>query len=494
MKLGYLIVVMFVLLSLSFGEMYEYRGVVFYPNGSQNVEISKLYVDYENPKSFSIYIYYRNISTYIPYPKNITIDLPPKKFNLSITISANKINDDEWEVYYKIINNYPYDILFNVSFPDGFNIKNISVLVPAHFYKIITLSKIDSSSTLYFGEHNISFEVPEKVKIRYSLSIPFSIIKSNRILSNGSVEWTAIYTIKNDKTVPLNVNVSYWAKVNNKKINFGNYTYILNPNENITESFNIISDDVPIFYLKFYAWRDIYKNITIKPALRVGNSYIIGLAKVDGINFSTSFSEKMKKNKKIEINKYNNIITTERKNTQEKIGVNNKKEIKNNYPQNNTEQKTSNTKTTSKNENDKKNKKRKYSIVIDEKKVKDIVIATTTTTTTTLTIMLIPPLLRRTADIADKGIFTIKELEELHSIVYVPEGCELGNLLPGGIVIVELNEVEKDLARDLHEIYDIPLNSAKAIILGVRHGGRIFLSDAKAYKIALKIGLEAYHF
>ncbi|CAB3289907.1 conserved protein of unknown function [Methanocaldococcus lauensis] len=482
MKLVYLIVALFVLLSLIYGEIYEYREVVFYPNGSQNVDISKLYINYENPESFNIYIYYGNISIYIPYPKNITINLPPKKFNLSITISANKISEREWEVYYKIINNYSYDILFNVSFPDGFNIKNISVLVPAHSYKIITLSKIDSSPTLYFGEHNISFEVPGKVKIRYSLPIPFSIIKSNRILSNGSIEWIAIYTIKNDKSVSLNVNVSYWAKVNNRKINFGNYTYILNPNENISESFNIISDEVPIFYLKLYAWRDIDENITIKPVLKVGNSYIIGLAKVEGINFTTSFSKKMNINK----------IPTKKKNTREKIRVINKEKIKSRSLKYNLKQKTSNTKTTSEN---KKMEIMKFPlvIVIDKKKVKDAIIVTTTTAST-LMIIFIPPLFRRTPDIADNGIFTIEDLEKLHTTVYVPEGCELGNFLPGGIVIVELNEVEKDLARDLHEIYNIPLNSAKAIVLGIKYGGRVFLSDVKSQEIALKIGLEVYPF
>lgn len=108
--------------------------------------------------------------------------------------------------------------------------------------------------------------------------------------------------------------------------------------------------------------------------------------------------------------------------------------------------------------------------------------------------MLIPPIFRRRSYIVDKGIFSIKDLELLSGTVYVPEGCKLGNILPGGITIIKLTDVEKDLARDLHEIYDIPLNSAKAIILGVKYGGRVFLSDKKAYDVAVEIGLEAYLF
>ena len=474
--------------------MYEYRGVVFYPNGSQTVDISKLYVDYDNANSFSIYVFYRNNTYYLPYPKNITVDLPPQKFNISITISANRIGESDWKVYYKITNNYPYNILFNISFPEGFSIKNTSILVPANSYKIITLSKTLNADTLYFGESNVSFEVPATVKIRYSLPIPFSIIKSNRILYNGSIEWTATYIIKNDKTVPLNVNVSYWAVINNKKINFGNYSYTLNPNENITQSFKLISDDVPIFYLKFYAWRDIYENIKIKPALKVDNSYIVGIGKVEGLSFNIPYIEKNEEKKENE---------KEEKKEKREEGKEKSSKITKQIQRQKAEEKekttqSENKKESSKNEMYEQQEERKYPVIIkkkDEEKIKKVAAATVATiTTTSLTLMLIPPIFRRRPDIADKGVFTIEELEILNSTVYIPEGCELGKILPGGITIITLTDAEKELARDLHEIYDIPLNSAKAIILGVRYEGRVFLSNKKAHKVAIEIGLEAYLF
>ncbi|WP_064496816.1 hypothetical protein [Methanocaldococcus jannaschii] len=475
-----IIILFFAFISLSFGEIYEYRGVVFYPNGSQTVDVSKLHIDYENPDAFSIYISYRNSSFYLPYSKNITLNLPPKKFNISITISASRISRDEWRVYYKIINNYPYSILFNISFPGGFNIKNASVLVPAKSYKIITLSKIQNSNILYFGDSNISFEVPAKLMIRYSLPIPFSIIKSNKILSNGSIEWTAIYIIKNDKNVSLNVNASYWAVVNNTKIDFGNYSYIIEPNENVSQSFNITSDYVPIFYLKFYAWRDVYETIKIKPAIKVDNSYIIGIGKVEGLSFNIPY--------------YNYMEREIKKKKEEKENEESSKTI-NQMQRHKKEEKsqTQETKKPSKNEMNKQEKERKYPLIIEEK-FKKVAAAIATVTTTSITAMLIPPIFRRRSYIVDKGIFSIKDLELLSGTVYVPEGCKLGNILPGGITIIKLTDVEKDLARDLHEIYDIPLNSAKAIILGVKYGGRVFLSDKKAYDVAVEIGLEAYLF
>ncbi|MEO2116851.1 MAG: hypothetical protein ABGW92_00385 [Methanocaldococcus sp.] len=483
-------------LSLCFGEMYEYRGVVFYPNGSQTIEVSKLYVDYPNPNTFGIYVFYRNTSHYLPYPKNITLTLPPQKFNISIFISSDRISQNEWMVYYKIVNNYPYDINFNITLPNGFNIKNTSILVPANSYKTIILSKKLNSNTLYFGDSNVSFEIPAIVKIRYSLSIPFSIMKSNKILDNNSIEWTATYVIKNNKNISLNVNVSYWAIVNDNRINFGNYSYILNPNENITQSFNLISDDVPIFYLKFYAWRDIYKTIKVKPALKVNNSYIIGMGKVKGKSFSISFIKSPVHHKKKPTKK-----KTQYKNTENEVSPNiaethNPKKVKTTQTHGTTQSKK---KEEVSSEN--KNEERRYPLIIRQifkEKVKNPVVAVSaaiTTTSTSLILMLLPPLfLRRHPDISDKGVFTIEELEMLNSWVYVPEGCKLGKILPSGITIVKLSDSEKALARELHEVYDIPLNSAKAIILGVKYGGRVFLSDERAYRLAIRIGLEAYIF
>ena len=157
-----------------------------------------------------------------------------------------------------------------------------------------------------------------------------------------------------------------------------------------------------------------------------------------------------------------------------------------------------NKKESSKNEMYEQQEERKYPVIIkkkDEEKIKKVAAATVATiTTTSLTLMLIPPIFRRRPDIADKGVFTIEELEILNSTVYIPEGCELGKILPGGITIITLTDAENELARDLHEIYDIPLNSAKTIILGVRYGGRVFLSNKKAWRLAVKIGLEAYLF
>jgi hypothetical protein len=503
------------ILPMAFGEIYEYRDVIFYPNGSQTVGISKLYINYTDTEAFNIYIFYRNITANLPYPKTVVVDLPQQKFNISIVISAKRVKIDEWEVYYKIINNYPYDILFNVTFPDGFSAKNLSILIPANSERTITLSKTLYSNTLHFGESNITFEVPAVVKIIYSTSIPFSIIKSNRILDNGSVEWEAIYIIKNNKPFPLNVTAFYWGELDNKKVVFGNYSYTLNPNQNVTERFFIISDKIPIFYIKIYTWREIYKNITIKPALKVDNSYIIGKAVVKDAKFSMEYvrkhahiiqpninqeikEEESKKEEKKEESK-------QKSNTARTSGGGNHRGRETIYKFSNTKNETQ----TSQNDmrmimfpliiKKAKESKIKYNesnnITINETKDKkpldkrEIIITVTVTTAPMLSLTIaIPLLFKRRPKMAGRRLLFDKFL---HKPIYAPEGCKLGKLLPNEVTIVKLTEDEKELARDLHEIYDIPLNSAKAIVLGVKYGGKVFLSDKKAYDLAVKIGLDA---
>ncbi|ACX72283.1 conserved hypothetical protein [Methanocaldococcus vulcanius M7] len=493
MKISVLIgslVLCILLLSLNFGEIYEYRGVVFYPNGSQNISISKLSFNYENSDMFNLYIFYRNQTFYLPYAENCTFNLPPEKFNISIIISADRASIDKYIIYYKIVNNYPYNISFNISFPSGFNIKNSTVEVPARSYKIITLSKIQNSDFLYFGKSNISFEVPSTLLLRYSVSIPFSITKSNRVLNNGSVEWIAVYTIRNTKNVSLNINASYWAVLDNKKINFGNYSFVLEPGKNISKSFVIINNGtVPAFYLKFYAWRDVLERIKIKPAIKVGNAYVVGIGEVGEASFNIPYTQHHGGESEVVVHKEenNNIIENNK---------NKNKEIKNSNNQNVPKKENENKKTENPNEITPPHNLKKYPAIvknIKKDKAKITAITVATITTTSITLMLIPPIFRRRSFIADKGVFSIDELEFLCGVVYVPEGCELGNILPGGLTIVQLSESEKEIARDLHEIYEIPLNSAKAIVIGVKYGGKLYLSNKKACEIAVKVGLEAYY-
>ena len=106
-------------------------------------------------------------------------------------------------------------------------------------------------------------------------------------------------------------------------------------------------------------------------------------------------------------------------------------------------------------------------------------------------IFFIIPLILFRVDVVDNGEITPPEMSMLMSTVYVPEGCKIGKVLPGGIVRVK---ADRELCTYLCETYDIPPSSAKAITIALGMGGlaRVILQDERAYDLAIKMGLNAF--
>ena len=51
---------------------------------------------------------------------------------------------------------------------------------------------------------------------------------------------------------------------------------------------------------------------------------------------------------------------------------------------------------------------------------------------------------------------------------------------------------DERLVKDIQKL-GIPLNSARTIAYALQHGGRVFLTDKKAYKLAKYLKLEAVY-
>ena len=276
-------------------QMYKYDDVVFYPNGTQHINISKLYVDGNNLKEtltgdvLEVRILYKNQSFLIvKFDKNTTFDLPVRNINLSISISATKIDRDTWKVKYTVLNNYDREIPLNISFPPGYNLKNTSTTVPGNSSIDIYLYKTSSSNTLYFEDSYISYRIPSKIEIIYTPSVPISIEKSNRIVNN-SIKWIANYSICNNINISLKANILLWADINNKSIILGNLSNItIPPNSTYAIIRSIYSDEVPIFYSSEYIWNKTEDKIVMIPLLRTNNTYVVGKAKVKGQVFHYS--------------------------------------------------------------------------------------------------------------------------------------------------------------------------------------------------------------
>ena len=423
------------LLGSTNAEIYEYVDVVFYSNGSQDVNECKLYIDVDDLKEefgnelLQVYIIYKNQKFSIPQlNKDVTFDLPVEGIDLSINISATKENTTTWKVIYTVINKYNIKVPVNISFPEGYSLKNASIVVPSKSYISVILYKNYTLNTLYFEDSNISYQIPSEIEVYYIPSIPISIEKSYRVLDihNNSYEWIAKYSLYNNIDISLNANISLWAYVDGKYIDLGNISNIyLPPNSTYEVTRSIPSDSAPIFYIKGYIWNKTERGILILPALKVKDNYIIGTAKVKGQVFY-----------------YPPTLTP----INEIFGIKIKK-------------------------------------VSSEREV-----AILSLSAFVLNLIIIPLLpLCLPPHIVDNSYSLLNTCRSIGRI-YIPDGVELGDLIPSNASIIRPNN--HHLISLISKSFDIPINSAKALAIAIQHGGILKTIDRKTYEIALKLGID----
>jgi len=72
--------------------------------------------------------------------------------------------------------------------------------------------------------------------------------------------------------------------------------------------------------------------------------------------------------------------------------------------------------------------------------------------------------------------------------IYVPEGIRLKEPLPLNIHVVRPRD---SLVSLISRSFKIPVNSAKALVIAIEHGGVLKTTNRKTYEIALKLGMDA---
>ncbi|MBW9222380.1 hypothetical protein KKP97_04950 [Methanothermococcus sp. SCGC AD-155-C09] len=515
-----LFLIFLTMLTITTAEIYQYDDVVFYPNGSQYINISKLYVDIDDLKNISnedmlqVYIIYKNQSFLIPQLKNnITFDLPVEEVDLYINISATKESANTWKVTYTIENKYNTRVPINISFPTGYSLSNTSIVVSGNNSSSVFLYKNSPLNTLYFGDSNISYRIPSKIDVIYTPIIPISIEKSNRILNNNSIEWTANYSIYNNKNIFIMANISLWADVGNITIDLGNIPNVnLTPNSTYSTVHKIHSDEVPVFYIKLYAWNKTQKNIVILPALRVNSSYIIDISKVKGRNFSykppvsdesdgdeeeepieESISEEeepiSEEEEPVEEPTSSEEPTEEPTSEEEPTSSEEPTEEPTSEEEEPVEEPTSDEEPTEEPTSGEEEGESYYILGIEIKKLsnpKDIAIFSLSIFTLNLIIIPLFPLYLP-PNILD-NIYSLLNTYGSIRRVYFPDGIRLEGPLPLNIFVVHPND---HLVSLISRSFNIPLNSAKALAMAIEHGGILKTTDKKTYEIALKIGINA---
>ncbi len=96
----------------------------------------------------------------------------------------------------------------------------------------------------------------------------------------------------------------------------------------------------------------------------------------------------------------------------------------------------------------------------------------------------LPPLLKPPTAVADSPLAALRAGGFRRIILPIRVA---GRTLPGGVVF---SYADPELAREIHEIYDIPLSSAEAIAIAIVEKAHLTVSNEKAYYVAMKLGLK----
>ncbi|WP_456472638.1 hypothetical protein [Methanocaldococcus sp.] len=414
---------------------FEYRVTIFYPNGDQYISIDKIIIN--NTNNFEIIYYYRNETIFLPPNSYKVVSLKPKKFNISIYVDVNRKNEYYCNLKY-IIHNY-------YKFPINVSIGSKSITIPGESRGEISFILYNPSYLVRVNNTFISFKVYELAKIREYVPININILKK---FSNG--KWFVVYNITNPNPHPINISAEFWASVGHNKIYLGQYNGTIN--KYLNKSFSLVSDKIPIFFIKCKAWVEYYKNITVLPAYKENSRYIIGRAIILGGSYYIPYS--------------GNIIIKEKpKKENKKEGS--KKEGKKNNLVNKENKKESSKKEKPKKESKKEEIILKYPLIIaiNKNNIKGVLLGT---------------LLPMGIGII---IFVLFFKRPIYSSIHIKNAEFVGQY--------KFNYSELEIIEYISEYFDITINSAKAIYLAIKYNGIVITNEKNTYELAKSFGIES---
>ena len=498
MRLLVCLVLIFALIPVSANELIEYRNVVFYPNGTQSVFKDVLIANVT--EQFGVSIDYAGRSFYISSPGSYTFDLPLKQFNVSVNISV-----EGQKVVYEIENGYDFtlNVYANITdtagtpqcgdyclnaVRDGVDINADFSIPPKSKAKLYIVPP--SSGTFEVGDSYLNFSFVGIASVNVTKPVLVSIKKGR-----GDSTWFAEFLVRNDNDVDVSAQIETWYEVNGNRYDLSNYSVVIKSNGSWKTSNEIRCAGVPVFYVSCKAVNTTTWNITIKPAYPANLSnpnkgIIYGIALVlgktvvvPGVTVTPKPTNPPAGGGGGGGGGYIVAPPTPQKKEEEK-----QQNIPRSWGSGGTSAKGTE-------KEHKKLDKLRFRVKIGKgsqnlkPELSEMSFVTSTSTILAIpSLFLLLPFLRARPDVVDRGKFKPEEIMMFGRVVYFPIKCELGNVLPGGATLVV---PDMELARDIHEHFDIPLRSAEAIAIALECGGRVFLSDRKAYEVAVKLGLDA---
>ncbi|WP_456473804.1 COG1470 family protein [Candidatus Pyrohabitans sp.] len=265
----------------------EYRGMVFYSNGSQDIYTDILLVN--STELYGTNITYRQ-SFFIPFPGNYAFSLSPEPFNLSVTVEAQSSG-----VVYRIKNNYSFAINISARITGaqgnpvcgsycvqartagGEITANFSI--PALKTGVLFITPV--SSLAKAGNSYLKFSFSSFAEMNSTVPLLLDVEKS----SYDNTTWHASFNVKNLQGRDAFVHVRTWYVVNGSTHELSNYSYLLPGRNTWSTSTNVVTGGVPTFYISASAVNSSKREVNVKPAYPVNLSnpnagYVYGEALV----------------------------------------------------------------------------------------------------------------------------------------------------------------------------------------------------------------------
>jgi len=284
--------------------IYEYREVTFYPNSTQNVGRNWIVVNYTNPFPFYIYdmvLRYREETIFIPNiapgtSLKIDLTLSPENFPLNFNVSISRVCEagsgvnTTVNITYTIHNLQTKTLDVNVSIPVFSGVKRCYGCRISENYILFEASIPSEGSSKFtlmvngtefeVPDGNVSFEIDDSIPVKYGSDIHIAVEKERK----GN-EWYATFRIQNPMDRDVNVTFEAWYTISSAKTVLFNRELHLKANENISLQASVISNSPPVFYIMAKARFPGMCKVTIQPAVKSGNSYIVGYGVLKGFRY-----------------------------------------------------------------------------------------------------------------------------------------------------------------------------------------------------------------
>lgn len=521
MKVKTLIITLILLFTVSQASacLIEYRVVTFdLKNKSQVVSEDFAIMNIENPYNFTISnisVTYRNatFNTSVLAPNcttgGIRKDLNVKLFKINLSYSL-KGNSNKFELRLKVKNNYPFEVPVKIEFPKPdwlINCINCKIEGNDVVYESTLKAKscgcfvmVGRGKNVKLENGKIEFRLNKSALMNFTPSIPISILKMRK---NG--KWHVKFMVCNPSEMNLSVIMTGYINKSKPPHLLNNSTVLftvrrcLKKGECLIEE-NDSSSISPGFFVKVTPVASVVCGVCVYPATKVSTHYI-QYGEIKGLSLSLPAPTggggmggggggNFPPNTQTSRTQTNSPVTPNQPKTRPNQPVTPVQPITPIKP-GKLPRKQSKIPLVFPVKSKVIEKTNIMGFNINRVKMNNVVtlIMTVIPLIQSSVILMILPIMRKIT-VFDRADFTVDEIESITGFIYAPLRCDLGRVLPLNLSLVQ---PDKEMVRDIHEIYDIPLVSAEAIVIALQYEAPVYLSDMEFVDVAHSLGVEAYY-